>query len=64
MIFPGMDPYLEHPQLWTGFHHTLITYIRDYLRPLVHEPCVARLSAEDPAWADDLIRQAGITSSV
>ncbi len=41
MIFPGMDPYLEHPQLWTGFHHTLITYIRDYLRPLLRPRYIA-----------------------
>jgi len=20
--FPGMNPYLEHPSLWTGIHHT------------------------------------------
>jgi hypothetical protein len=33
MIFPGMDPYLEDPQLWQGVHHTLVTYIRDYLQP-------------------------------
>jgi hypothetical protein len=35
MIFPGMDPYLEHPQLWTGFHATLMVYIRNYLQPLL-----------------------------
>ena len=24
MIFPGMDPYLESPQLWPGIHAALI----------------------------------------
>jgi hypothetical protein len=24
--FPGMDPYLEHPVLWSGVHQALITY--------------------------------------
>jgi len=22
--FPGMDPYLEHPDLWPGFHASLL----------------------------------------
>lgn len=26
--FPGMDPYLEHPAFWSGFHATFIIYIR------------------------------------
>src|SRR5437660_1339920 len=23
--FPGMDPHLEHPSVWEGFHHVFIT---------------------------------------
>ncbi len=23
--FPGMDPYLEHPQLWPEVHHLLLS---------------------------------------
>jgi hypothetical protein len=26
--FPGMDPYLEHPAYWSGFHSTFIVHIR------------------------------------
>lgn len=33
MIFPGMDPYLEHPQLWTGVHSRLVVYLADQLQP-------------------------------
>jgi hypothetical protein len=33
MIFPGMDPYLELPDLWSGVHTSLIVYIRDQLQP-------------------------------
>lgn len=33
MIFPGMDPYLEDPQIWPGLHASLIVYIRDNLQP-------------------------------
>ena len=28
---PGMDPYLEHPELWPGVHHRLIVAIADFL---------------------------------
>ncbi len=31
-IFPGMDPYLEDPQIWPGFHQRLIVYTADYLQ--------------------------------
>jgi len=43
MIFPGMDPYLEDPQLWTGVHASLIVYIRNYLQPLVRPRYVAAI---------------------
>jgi len=36
-----MDPYLEDPRLWPGVHHTLITYTRDYLRPLLRPRYIA-----------------------
>jgi hypothetical protein len=35
MIFPGMDPYLEHPVLWTGAHTMLIVDMLDFLQPLL-----------------------------
>lgn len=31
--FPGMDPYLEHPQLWSDVHHRLISGIAIALGP-------------------------------
>jgi hypothetical protein len=31
--FPGMNPYLEHPSLWAGIHHRLITAIANHLAP-------------------------------
>jgi hypothetical protein len=33
--FPGMNPYLEHPSLWPGIHHRLITAIANDLAPKV-----------------------------
>jgi hypothetical protein len=35
MIFPGMDPYLEHPALWPGVHNRLVVYLADQLQPLL-----------------------------
>lgn len=31
--FPGMDPYLEHPDLWPDVHHGLIEALRSALAP-------------------------------
>lgn len=33
--FPGMDPYLERPDLWPDVHNSLITALRDELSPLL-----------------------------
>ena len=33
MPFPGMDPYLENPILWTGVHSGLINAIRSQIAP-------------------------------
>jgi hypothetical protein len=33
--FPGMDPWLEHPNFWPDAHHSLITAIRDSLTPIL-----------------------------
>ncbi len=43
MIFPGMDPYLELPELWPGFHNRLIVYIADQLQPLLRPRYIAGL---------------------
>ncbi len=32
-IFPGMNPYLEHPELFPGLHHLLIGEIARFLSP-------------------------------
>lgn len=31
--FPGMNPYLEHPSVWPGVHHLLISEIARFLSP-------------------------------
>lgn len=39
--FPGMDPYLESPTLWEGFHATLATEIQYQLNPKLRPKYVA-----------------------
>lgn len=31
--FPGMDPYLEDPAVWSGFHHAFLSAIQEQLAP-------------------------------
>jgi hypothetical protein len=39
--FPGMDPYIERPEIWPDFHDSLITYIRAALQPVLRPRYVA-----------------------
>jgi hypothetical protein len=41
MIFPGMDPYLEHPAVFPGIHGPMIVYLRDQLTPRIRPRYVA-----------------------
>ncbi|HEY9607995.1 MAG TPA: DUF4058 family protein [Allocoleopsis sp.] len=33
--FPGLDPYLENPELWSEVHHRLITAIAIAIAPSI-----------------------------
>lgn len=39
--FPGMDPFLERPEIWPDFHDRLITYICEALQPAIRPQYVA-----------------------
>lgn len=41
--FPGMNPYLEHPTLWSGIHHRLITAIANDLAPKIRPNYIAAI---------------------
>jgi len=43
MIFPGMDPYLEDPDVWPGFHNAFIVYLAEALRGQIRPRYVASL---------------------
>ncbi|MEC4812197.1 MAG: DUF4058 family protein [Scytonema sp. PMC 1069.18] len=41
--FPGMNPYLENPALWSGIHHRLITAIANDLAPKIRPNYIAAI---------------------
>ena len=40
--FPGMDPYLERPEVWPEFHNNLAAEIQGYLNQRIRPRYVAR----------------------
>ncbi len=51
--FPGMDPYLETPELWPDVHHELISQIRSFLNPALRPRYVARVELRVYVSDDD-----------
>ncbi len=49
--FPGMDPYLERPNLWSNVHNSLITAIRDFLTPRLRPRYF--VAVEERSYLDD-----------
>src|SRR5271168_3416433 len=41
--FPGMDPYLENPEIFPDFHDSVITYLRETLQANLPAPYFAVL---------------------
>ncbi|MBI4674350.1 MAG: DUF4058 family protein [Chloroflexi bacterium] len=41
--FPGMDPYIEDPEIWGDFHQNLPSEIQGRINPLIRPRYVARL---------------------
>lgn len=41
--FPGMDPYLENPTDWQGFHNALITHMAEAIRAVLPETYIAKV---------------------
>ena len=41
--FPGMDPYLENPEIFPDFHDSVITYLREILQANLPAPYFAVL---------------------
>src|SRR5438094_10536925 len=45
--FPGMDPYLEAPDIWPDLHNALAGEIRNELNPRLPNPYYARLEMRE-----------------
>ncbi len=69
MIFPGMDPYLEDPQIWPGVHNPFIVYLADQLQPLLRPRYIAAieervyLEAADSQIVPHILVEAKLTQS-
>lgn len=48
--FPGMDPYLEHPEVFPDLHDSLTIYLREYLQPRLPEPYFAGIGSR--VWVE------------
>lgn len=48
--FPGMDPFLEHPDIFPDFHDSFIAYLRESLQSRLPPPYVAALGRR--AWIE------------
>jgi len=58
--FPGMNPYLEHPSLWAGIHHRLITAIANDLAPKVRPQYIVAIEERVYDVTGDLALLVGI----
>jgi hypothetical protein len=50
--FPGMDPYLETPDLWPDVHHGFINEIQKAINPQITPKYVARVEIRDYVESD------------
>jgi hypothetical protein len=64
--FPGLDPYLERPDVFPDFHDSFITYLRENLQASLPAPYyaaigrwvwieLARRSIGLEAWAERIV---------
>src|SRR5258708_5935893 len=53
--FPGMDPFLENPELFPSLHHGMITFLQEALQPRLPENYVA--TCELRVWLEAGQRQ-------
>ncbi|GBC96533.1 hypothetical protein HRbin16_02339 [bacterium HR16] len=54
--FPGMNPYLEDPQLWPGVHHRFVTYLADAIAPSLPEGYMADIDERVYVEKPDTLR--------
>ena len=55
--FPGMDPYLERPDIFPDFHDSFITYLREHLQASLPAPYFAAIGRR--VWIEMARRSVG-----
>ena len=55
--FPGMDPYLENPEIFPDFHDSVITYLREAVQASLPAPYFAALGRR--VWIEVSRRSVG-----
>jgi Protein of unknown function (DUF4058) len=55
--FPGMDPYLENPEIFPDFHDSVITYLREALQASLPAPYFAAIGRR--VWIEVSRRSVG-----
>ncbi len=58
--FPGVDPYLEHPDFWPGIHNLLISEIARFLSPQLRPKYLVYLEVRMYETIDDNLSVIGI----
>jgi hypothetical protein len=58
--FAGMDPYLENPDHWQGFHNGLIAYLRESLNRVLPEGYIAFIEQRLVILPEDQLRRADL----
>lgn len=58
--FPGMNPYLEHPELFPGLHHLLISEIARFLSPQLRPKYRVAVEVRTYETSDENSLQVGI----
>ncbi len=61
---PGMDPYIEDPDIWSDFHGALAVEIRSALNALIQPRYVARLTPHVTYEIVEIARERGIRPDV
>ena len=54
--FPGMDPYLEDPDVFPNLHDKFIVYLEEFLQPQLPERYYAKTAQR--TWVEDTEQRA------
>lgn len=62
--FPGMDPYIEDPEIWSDFHNNLASEIQGILNAVIQPHYVARLVPRVTYEVVEISRRRGVRPDI